>query len=168
MQHRYVGRYSVRQFGLTPFLKLGLFLGVAASLFPSLAATLIAMNMVSVLRRFLEGVKSVDKPLPMFNWHITFDFVDLLRLSGILESLQFIDSHAWLFGGGLFLMAVVVSSISLGVASLVVAIVYNVLAKTVGGLEIELEELSYSGNGQYRDAVEAVPGPSAGRRRPPP
>ncbi len=140
MHHRHAQRYVLRQFGLRSLLKFGFALGIAAGFVPSLITTLAVAALVSFLKRFLEHLMEVSQPLPLLNQRITFDFVQLLHLSGAYESLVFVDNNLGLFALALFLLLSCVVAISFGIASITGAIVYNVLAKTTGGLEFELEE----------------------------
>ncbi|MDO8670984.1 MAG: hypothetical protein Q7O66_06080 [Dehalococcoidia bacterium] len=132
--------YVVRRFELKPFLRFGLVIGGAVGLFPSLIAALAITSVVSTLRRFMESASHVSELVPVINKPISFDFVNLLGLTGNLNSLAFLDDHAWLFGTALFVFFILVTSVTCSLAAMIGAIVYNGLNRSIGGLRVELED----------------------------
>jgi hypothetical protein len=131
-------RYRVRRVPIRPLLRFGLVLGGGVALpFGCLFALVIA-KAISLLRHFLEGWQRAEYRL--LGQTVHFDFVQILSLDGVLQTLQTLDQR-------LGLVAVLaLLSITLG-AGLVGALLaglagggYNLIAGLSGGIELQLAE----------------------------
>jgi len=112
---------------------------------------LVAAKAISLLRHFLEGWQRAEYRL--LGQTIHFDFLEILNLEGVLQTLQTVDQRL-----GLITVPVLLS-IALGVGMVVALLAglagvgYNLLAGLSGGIELQLAEIEPS---------PAIPGLRAG------
>ena len=131
-------RYTIRRVPIRPLLRFGLVLGGGLALpFGCLFALVIA-KAISLLRHFLEAWQRAEYSLLGQTIHL--DFVQILNLDGVLQTLQTLDQRL----GLVFVLALL--SITLG-AGLVGALLvglsgggYNLIAGLSGGIELQLAE----------------------------
>ena len=131
-------RYTIRRVPIRPLLRFGLVLGGGLALpFGCLFALIIA-KVIPLLRRFFETLQRAEYRLLGQTIHL--DFVEMLHLDGVLQTLQTTDQRLGLIALLTFL------SIALG-AGLVAALLaglaglgYNLLAGLAGGIELQLVE----------------------------
>jgi hypothetical protein len=129
-------KYTIRRISLAPLAKFGCLLGTLVSLVPSLLCSLIALRLLGLVRRWLEGWQEGE--IEMLGFTATLDFVELLGLESVLRLLRAIGPMPWTF----FILAVVLMSV---VGGLLIALIiyltglgYNLLAWLTGGLVVEL------------------------------
>lgn len=131
-------RYIVRKINLFPLAKFGCMLGGLAMFLPGLICAYVAVQLVAILRVFLdEWQTSATDPLGL-GVPLEFDFIAILGLESIQTLLIRLDEQSFVlavlivlssvFGGGL-LIALIVMLVGWG---------YNLLAALTGGLEVEL------------------------------
>ena len=131
-------RYTIRRVPIRPLLRFGLVLGGGLALpFGCLFALAVA-KAISLLRHFLEGWQRAEHSL--LGQTIRLDFIKILNLDGVLQTLQTLDQRLGLVA------VLVLLSITLGVglvAALLVGLAgggYNLLAGLAGGIELQLVE----------------------------
>jgi len=129
-------RLRVRRVGLASLGKFGCLLGVVAACAPSLLCGLLALAAVNVLRRWLEGWEGVS--ISILGQEITrLDFVRLLGLTELLDRLQAVGGLSWAVLAAIVLLLALAAGALLGAIVMLVGLVYNLLAATTGGLEVD-------------------------------
>jgi hypothetical protein len=125
---------------------MGCLLGIVAALLPSLVCGLVALQLSSLLYRWLESWQEFT--ITILGQEVAhLDLVQFLRLERVLHQLQVLTSAS----GPLLFLAVLglalVSGMFLAVVVGLVGVAYNLLASLTGGLVVEME----AAGGQRRD-----------------
>jgi len=132
-------------------LRFGLVLGSGLALPFSCLFALIVAQLISLLRRFLETLQGAEYRLLGQTIHL--DFVQMLDLGGLLQTLQALDQRLAL----VFVLALLSLTLGVGLAAALLAGLagwgYNLIAGLSGGIELQLAEAEPS---------PAVPGRRAG------
>ena len=133
-----VARYRVRRVTWTSALKVGLLLGWSLALVPAMLLAWLATRALDGLAAALGGIQNYDISL----LGQTVASIDPIALTGQTDNVNTVLSMSQ-SGGAIFLLLTVVLTLLGGL--LVVAGVllfvagYNLLARAVGGFELELE-----------------------------
>jgi hypothetical protein len=132
-------KFIVQNIGTGSALKFGCGLGALSNFIPGLILALIGKAIVSSLRALLESWQNAELA-NILGQSIRANMLTILKLEGALKTLQDLDNASlWL------VLATILAWMALGgiiVAALggMGAAIYNVIARTFGGLEIELRE----------------------------
>ena len=132
-----MSRYAVRRVSLGSTLKFGLVLGTLLSLLPGCLCGLLSLWLIGGLRGFLEGWKQGG--IVILGQKIPIDFIDLMRLGGVLNGLRALDDLGLLLAAIIALAVILAAVLIIAGVLLLVGVGYNLLAATTGGLVIELE-----------------------------
>jgi hypothetical protein len=140
-------KMSVRRIGLGSLAKMGCLLGIVAAFLPSLLCGLLASAAAILLHRWLQSwqAASFGFELPLVgerSW--TLNLVELLRLEGVLSTLETVTAASGLTFLLVVLALAIVSGLFLGTIVTLVGLVYNSLASATGGLVIEVKPLAGS------------------------
>lgn len=147
-------KYAIRKVSLLSIIQFGLVVGTLASLVPSLLCGLLSLPAASALRGFIESWKKIE--FKVLEWQFSFDPVEFLGLSSLLELLRGLERSWWMVP-----LAALGTSIVLGLFLALIAALagwgYNIVARIWGGLILEAEEME-----RYAVPVpQAVPSPAA-------
>ncbi|MCW5848523.1 MAG: hypothetical protein KIT87_00285 [Anaerolineae bacterium] len=129
----------VRRIGYLALAKFGCLLGGLAMILPGLVCGLVSVNLVHVVRAWLESWQQFSLILLGQNLG-SLDLINALRLTAVLERLRLLDQTSPV---ALLSITVAVSLLGGLLLALVVCLVglgYNVLAWLTGGLTLEVEE----------------------------
>jgi hypothetical protein len=131
-------RYRIRRVTIRSLLRFGLVLGSWLALPFGCLFALITAQVITLLLRFLEALQRAEYGLLGQTIHL--DFVEILDLGGVLQTLQTLDRRLAL------VVVLALLSVTLG-AGLIVALLlglggwgYNLLAGLSGGIELQLAE----------------------------
>ncbi len=131
-------RYTIRRVAMWPLLRFGLVLGGMLGLPFGCLLALAAAKAIPLLHRFLEAWRHVEYSL--VGQTVRLDFVNILHLGGLLQTLQALDQRLGL------VVALALLSLPLG-AGLVAALLtgfagwgYNRIAGLAGGVELQLAQ----------------------------
>lgn len=132
-------KFIINKIGFESVMRFGCGLGAFANLIPGLVLALIGKATVSALRALLESWQNAELA-NIFGQSIRANMLAVLKLEGALKTLQTLDNAAplvmlvtivaWMLFGGIVVAALSGTSAAL----------YNVIARTCGGIEIELRE----------------------------
>lgn len=131
-------RYRIRRVTIRSLLRFGLVLGSGLALPFGCLFALITAQIIPLLRHFLEVLQGAEYRL--LGQTIRLDFVKMLNLGGLLQTLQTLDQRLGL------IVVLALLSITLGmglVAALLAGLAgwgYNLLADLSGGIELQLAE----------------------------
>jgi hypothetical protein len=131
-------RYTIKRIGLGSALRVGLLLGWLIALFPSLALAWVAML---ALRRVNDALGQIT-PYELSLLGQTVARLDLIQLLGLTSLVQSVGRLA---GGGWATFLTLAALLTLAGAAIVVVtllafcLCYNLLARAVGGIKLELE-----------------------------
>lgn len=131
-------KVSIRRVGLASLGKMGCLLGIVAAFLPSLLCGLSSLGLATLAYRWLEGWQ--DVPITLLGQEITtFDFVELLGLEGLVQTLQVVTSAS----GAVLVLGVLAlalfSGLFLALITIVVGLAYNGLAAATGGVVVEMQ-----------------------------
>jgi hypothetical protein len=131
-------KVAIRRFHLSSLGQMGCLLGVVAAFLPSLLCGVLGVGLAGIARKWLEGWQEVT--LTVLGRQITtLDFVRLLGLEGVLDTLQVLTSASV----AVLLLSVLLMALATGVLlaliTILVGIAYNLLAAATGGVVVEME-----------------------------
>jgi len=132
-----MSRYAVRRVSLGSTLKFGLVLGTLLSLLPGCWCGLVSLWLIGGLRSFLEGWQQGG--IVILGQRIPIDFIDLMRLGGVLNALRTLDDLGLLLALAIALAIILAAVLIIAGVLLLGGVGYNLLAATTGGLVVELE-----------------------------
>ena len=147
---------SVRRIDLASLGKMGCLLGTVAAFLPSLLCGLLVTGAAAVVHRWLESWQgaSVGFELPLIGEQsLSFDLVELLRLEGVLSTLEAVTAASAVTLVLVVLALAVVSGLLLAAIVALVGLAYNLVASATGGLVVELKPLG----GPEKQRAEAKP-----------
>ncbi|MBN1219526.1 MAG: hypothetical protein JXM69_11395 [Anaerolineae bacterium] len=133
-------RYKVRKINLMPLAKFGCLLGGLAMVAPGLICAVASVQIVLVLRTFLEKWQTTVLELLGGIAPVELDFIKLLGLEAILAFLTRLDDQRFGLVLLIILIGVIGGGLLVGTTILLLGWGYNVLAILTGGLEVELQE----------------------------
>lgn len=130
-------KVTIRRVSLGSLGKMGCLLGSVAAFLPSLLCGLAATGLAVLLRRWLEGWQEV--PISVLGREIaSFDFVQLLHLEQVLNTLQTLTAVSAATLVLIVLGLALISGLLLAVIIMLVGLAYNGLAGLTGGLVVEM------------------------------
>ena len=133
-------RYIVRKINLLPLAKFGCLLGAAAMILPGALCAFAGVQVISLLRTFLQTWQTSEfDPLGM-GVPLEFDFITLLGLETAQSVLIQLDEQGVTVALLIFLLNVLGGGLLIAFTILWVGWFYNILAFLTGGVEIELQE----------------------------
>ncbi len=130
-------KVAVKRVGLRSLGKMGCLLGAVAAFLPSLFCGLAGLGLANLLRHWLEGWQAVNISL-LGREIASFDFVELLGMEKLLETLQVLAAASI---PTLILAILGLALVCGALLALIVALVglaYNLIAAATGGLEVEM------------------------------
>jgi uncharacterized membrane protein len=133
-------RYRIRRVAPGAFVRHGAIAGLLVALLPGIAIGVLTGYLVRTARLTLEGWRAVRIPLPA-GLSATVDFVELLRLAPLFQTLRGWDAAAWLVPSTVVLGALVAGALLGAVVSLVLVLLLNLASRAGGGLTVELERM---------------------------
>ncbi|MBM3128796.1 MAG: hypothetical protein FJ009_09255 [Chloroflexi bacterium] len=132
-------KYIVQKIGLGSTLKFGCGLGALSNFIPGLILALIGKAVVSSLRALLESWQNAELA-NILGQSVRANMLAILKLEGALKTLQTLDNAAPLFILATILAWMLLGGIVLAGLGGMGAAIYNFIARTFGGIEIELRE----------------------------
>ena len=137
-------KMSVRRIGLASLGKMGCLLGAVAAFLPSLLCGLVGVVAAGLLRQWLaswqEAVIGFDLPF-VGEQSLRFDLVEVLRLEGLLTTLETVTSASGLTLAVAVLALALLSGLFLAVTVTLMGLAYNLIASATGGLVVEMKTL---------------------------
>jgi hypothetical protein len=131
-----VVKYTVRRVRIRTLFKFGCILGVLNTLGPAVAAVAIGHTVAGILRRWLESWGTTKLELVVTS--LELNFLDLLHLSRILDTVRSLDALAW----PLLLLGALAAALGVGflvaLTFVLAGLVYNGVAALSGGVEVTL------------------------------
>jgi hypothetical protein len=132
-------KYIVHNVGISSTMKFGCGLGALSNFLPGLVTALIAKTIVSSLRLLLESWQNAELA-NIFGQSIRANMLAILKLEGALRMLQDLDNASGLFFLGTILAWMLLGGALIAAIGGIISAVYNLTARTFGGIEIELRE----------------------------
>lgn len=128
----------VRRIAYSSLAKFGCLLGGVAMVLPGLVCGLGGVVLVRVLRVWLESWQQFN--LSILGQNVgSFDLINALRLTALLERLRILDATGPLALLGVAVAVALLGGLLLAVIVVGVGLAYNVLAWLTGGIMLELE-----------------------------
>lgn len=130
-------KVAIRKVSLSSLGQMGCLLGVVAAFLPSLLFGLLGLALAALARNWLQTWQQV--PINLLGRQLTtLDFVQLLGLEGVLETLQVLtEASAAVLLLSVLVMALI-SGLLLAVITILVGVAYNLLAAATGGVVVEM------------------------------
>ena len=132
-------RYKIRRVSIRPLLRFGLVLGGGLVLPFGCLFALLAAKAISLFQRFLEGWQRAEYTL--LGRTIHFDFLEILNLDGILQTLQALDQRLGLITVPVLLGIALVVGLVVALLVGLAGVGYNLFAGLLGGIELQLAEI---------------------------
>ena len=132
-------RYTVRKINLFPLAKFGCLLGSLAMVLPGILCAFAGVQLISLLRTFLEEWQSSKFDPLGVGVPIEFDFITLLGLESAQALLGRLDEQGLAVALLIILVSVIGGGLFIAVTILLVGWFYNLLAALTGGVEVELQ-----------------------------
>lgn len=135
-------RYRIRRLAAGPLARQGAVAGAIIALLPGMAAGALLVVALRAVRGTLDTWRAVRLPVPLpLGVQPVVNFVDVLRLSGLLEAVRSWDATPLLTFGVTAGVIIVLGALGGCAVGLVFAALYRLGATAGGGLEVELEAL---------------------------
>jgi hypothetical protein len=131
-------KYRLRSISTFSIARFGCLLGWIVTVIPSLTCGLVAWQIAAAVQTWLEGWKRIDLSLLGFDY--TFNLIDILQLTGLLDALQTVQGRTLPFLIGLVVVAGVLGGVLITFTLVVLSLGYNLLAWLTGGVVLELQE----------------------------
>jgi hypothetical protein len=140
-------RYSVHRVGPGSVARLAFLIGVGLSLVPGLCMGCLVIQAARRLAATFAGMRTVTVELPPVDLGLTklevpsfqVDLVNQAGLAGAAQAVQGVLDNAGATMLWIALAISVIGALALGLAAVVAALLYNVLAGAFGGIEVELQ-----------------------------
>jgi hypothetical protein len=124
-------RYNIRRIFLLPAFKFGSLIGGLLLLFPGFLSGLLLWGTAGALRLWLESWDRVS-----LAGIAEVSFLNILKLTDVLEFLQWLDDLGWLLVVATTLGALFLGGLLVGILVTLGAAFYNILASWGGGLVV--------------------------------
>lgn len=124
-------------------LRFGCGLGALANFVPGFVLALIGKVGVSALRALLESWQNAELA-NILGQSIRANMLAVLKLEGALKTLQMLDNAAPFFVLAIIGVWMLFGGVVAAMLSGIGAACYNLIARTLGGIEIELREKTAS------------------------
>jgi hypothetical protein len=132
--------YKLYQVSLWSLLKIGFLVGWIGSFLPVAVLFFFFFKMISALTGWLSGlVYELRLPLPG-NFGIELNLIEILKLQGLLDWLQTWDAIGFIPAILLVLFITSLAALFWGLVVAAVGLVFNLISKASGGVEITLAE----------------------------
>ena len=132
-------KYTIQNVGVLSTLRFGCGLGALSNFLPGLVAAVIAKTIVSSLRMLLESWQNAELA-NVFGQSIRANMLAILKLEGALKTLQNLDNASLWFILATILAWMLLGGVVIAAIGGIVSATYNLIARTFGGIEIELRE----------------------------
>ncbi len=130
-------KVAIRRISLASLSRMGCLLGAVAAFLPSLLCGLLGLGLTILVRHWLEGWQQVTISL-LGREIVSLDFVQLLGLEKLLDSLQALASAS----APVLVLAVLILALACGalLAAIIglVGLAYNLLAAATGGVVVDM------------------------------
>jgi len=134
-----MSKYAVKRVGLGPVARFGCLLGGVVAFLPGLFCSLVGRQTLVLLRHWLERWPVIE--LGALGWGTRLDFVELLRLSGFLDTLRLLTDASWLVVVAWVVVVSAAGGLLVALLTLLAGLAYNLLARLTSGVVIELQSL---------------------------
>lgn len=139
--------YRVQRIGPWSVVRMVFVVGAALALLPGLCVAALVVQLVQGVSRTLSGMRDVTVPLPTIDLglaqldipDVQLDLVDRLGLQQLNGTVEAAAASTGLIFFGVVLLAVVVGALAVGLGALLTIWLYNMLAASAGGVEVEVE-----------------------------
>jgi hypothetical protein len=132
-------KYVIQNVGLGSVVRLGCGLGALSNLVPGLITALICKAIVTYLRGLLESWQNVEI-VNVFGQSVRANMLGVLNLQSALKTLVSLDNASFLLIAVTILAWMLLGGTVVAALSGIITAIYNLTARTFGGIEIELRE----------------------------
>jgi hypothetical protein len=132
-------KYVIQNVGLGSVVRLGCGLGALSNLVPGLITALICKAIVTYLRGLLESWQNVEI-VNVFGQSVRANMLGVLNLQSALKTFVSLDNASFLLIAVTILAWMLLGGAIVAALSGIIAAIYNLTARTFGGIEIELRE----------------------------
>ena len=134
-------KVAIQRISLTSLGKMGCLLGAVAAFLPSLLCGLLGLGLARLVLQWLESWQ--DLTISLLGQEIArFDLVQFFGLNNLLGLLQVLSAASIPVLLLAVLIMALVAGIVLAVIILLVGLTYNLLARTAGGLVVEMNTIT--------------------------
>ena len=134
-------KVAIQRVSLASLGKMGCLLGAVAAFLPSLLCGLLGMGLVHLVLQWLESWQELT--ISLLGQEIAR--FDLVQFIGLDKTLDFLQNLSAVSGGVLFLFVLgmaLVAGLLLAVIIVLVGLVYNLVARSTGGLVVEMSTVT--------------------------
>lgn len=134
-------KVAIQRVSLASLSKMGCLLGAVAAFLPSLLCGLLGMGLVRLVLQWLESWQELT--ISLLGQEIAR--FDLVQFIGLDKTLDFLQNLSAVSGGVLFLVVLgmaLVAGLLLAVIIVLVGLVYNLVARSTGGLVVEMSTVT--------------------------
>ena len=135
-------KYRLQGISTLSIARFGCLLGWIVTVIPSLTCGLALWGILVAVRNWFESWERVS--LEVLGLEYTADLIELLQLEEFLNTLQVVESRAFILIVALVILVGVLGGGLIALTSIVLGWGYNLLAWLTGGLELELKEIPTS------------------------
>ena len=139
-------RYEIRRVSLWSTLRFGLMAGVALAVLPALCIATLMVQAVHRIATILAAASNINVALPNIDVGIgsiplppfTLDLIQTLGLHGAVQTTNSLGANQALLFLGIALLVILASGLLLALPLVIFGLIYNLIAPTVGGFQIDL------------------------------
>lgn len=135
-------KYRLQGISTLSIARFGCLLGWIVTVIPSLTCGLALWGILVAVRNWFESWERVS--LEVLGLEYTADLIELLQLEEFLNTLQVVESRAFILIVALVILVGVLGGGLIALTLIVLGWGYNLLAWLTGGLELELTEVPAS------------------------
>ncbi len=127
-------KYTIRKINPFSVAKFSWLLGSLGMILPSIICAIGSLELITVLQILLQKLQNVN--MGLFG---KADFIKMLNLEVVSATLTQWSDQSSLLVMLIMLGGVVVGGLLIGLISLLLSLVYNLVASVTGGIEVEAE-----------------------------
>jgi hypothetical protein len=133
--------YTIPSIGFGSPARIGAAVGAAFTLLPCVLFAFAGVALIHRSRQLLDSWRnaSIPVPVPLVTVNLNMNFIDLLNLHRLYDRLVYWDEHLWLAFALLWLLPWIVWIVAGALFGVLMALIYNVIAKLGGGMRVTLQ-----------------------------
>jgi hypothetical protein len=151
--------YTIPSIGYGGPARIGAAVSAAFTLLPSVLLAFAGVALIHRARDLLDSWRTatIPVPVPLVTVNLNMNFIDLLNLHQLHDRLVYWDERLWLAFALLWLVPWVVWIVSGALFGVLMALIYNIIAKLGGGMRVALQPSVRPVDGQAVPAANWPP-----------